>query len=87
VADAADGEQALAAAHRVHPDAALVDVKLPDTHGLALHGGSRRRAFGAAGRTGRPPTMPVAASVQWLLVLQRGERVEARGAGRQDRCD
>jgi DNA-binding NarL/FixJ family response regulator len=36
VADAADGEQALAAARRVHPDAALVDVQLPDTDGLTL---------------------------------------------------
>lgn len=36
VADAADGAQALAAVHRVHPDAALVDVQLPDTDGLML---------------------------------------------------
>ena len=36
VAEAADGAQARAAARRVHPDAALVDVRLPDADGLAL---------------------------------------------------
>jgi CheY-like chemotaxis protein len=36
VDEAADGEQALAAARRLHPDAALVDVQLPDTTGFAL---------------------------------------------------
>jgi DNA-binding NarL/FixJ family response regulator len=36
VGEAADGAQALAAARRVHPDAALVDVQLPDTDGFAL---------------------------------------------------
>ena len=36
VAEAADGAQALAAAARIHPDAALVDVHLPDIDGLAL---------------------------------------------------
>jgi CheY-like chemotaxis protein len=36
VAEAADGDQALAAALRVRPDAALVDVHLPDVHGFAL---------------------------------------------------
>jgi CheY-like chemotaxis protein len=35
-AEAADGGQALAAAARVRPDAALIDVQLPDTDGLAL---------------------------------------------------
>jgi DNA-binding NarL/FixJ family response regulator len=35
-AEAADGAQALAAAHRAHPDAALVDVGLPDTDGFTL---------------------------------------------------
>jgi CheY-like chemotaxis protein len=35
-AEAADGEQALAAACRVRLDAALVDVQLPDTNGFAL---------------------------------------------------
>jgi DNA-binding NarL/FixJ family response regulator len=34
--EAADGEQALDAARRLRPDAALVDVQLPDTNGLAL---------------------------------------------------
>jgi DNA-binding NarL/FixJ family response regulator len=34
--EAADGEHALAAAARVRPDAALVDVQLPDTDGFAL---------------------------------------------------
>jgi DNA-binding response OmpR family regulator len=36
VGEAPDGEQALAAARRLHPDAALVDVQLPDTTGFAL---------------------------------------------------
>ena len=36
VAEAADGTQALAAARRVRPDAALVDMQLPDIDGLAL---------------------------------------------------
>ena len=36
VGEAADGAQALAAARRVCPDAALIDVQLPDTDGLAL---------------------------------------------------
>jgi DNA-binding NarL/FixJ family response regulator len=36
VGEAADGEQALGAARRLHPDAALVDVQLPDTSGFAL---------------------------------------------------
>jgi DNA-binding NarL/FixJ family response regulator len=36
MAEAADGEQAIAAARRVHPEAALVDVHLPDIDGLAL---------------------------------------------------
>lgn len=36
VAEAPDGAQALAAAARVRPDAALVDVQLPDADGLTL---------------------------------------------------
>jgi CheY-like chemotaxis protein len=36
VAEAADGAKALVAARRVRPDAALVDVQLPDIDGLAL---------------------------------------------------
>jgi DNA-binding NarL/FixJ family response regulator len=36
VGEAADGTQALAAAARLRPDAALVDVQLPDTDGFAL---------------------------------------------------
>jgi DNA-binding NarL/FixJ family response regulator len=36
VAEAADGAHALAALRRVRPDAALVDVQLPDTNGLEL---------------------------------------------------
>jgi len=35
-AEAAHGAQALAALHRVSPDAALVDVQLPDIDGLTL---------------------------------------------------
>jgi DNA-binding NarL/FixJ family response regulator len=36
VGEAADGEQALDAARRLRPDAALLDVQLPDTDGFAL---------------------------------------------------
>jgi two-component system nitrate/nitrite response regulator NarL len=36
VAEAADGAQALVAAGRARPDAALVDVQLPDIDGLDL---------------------------------------------------
>ena len=36
VAEAANGAEALTAADRASPDAALVDVQLPDTDGLAL---------------------------------------------------
>jgi two-component system nitrate/nitrite response regulator NarL len=36
VGEAADGAQALAAARRLHPEAVLVDVQLPDTTGFAL---------------------------------------------------
>jgi CheY-like chemotaxis protein len=36
VAEAVDGAQALAAVQRVSPDAALIDVQLPDIDGLAL---------------------------------------------------
>jgi CheY-like chemotaxis protein len=38
VAEAADGAEALAAVRREAPDAALVDVQLPDIDGLALAG-------------------------------------------------
>ena len=34
--EAGDGEQALDAIRRLRPDAALVDVQLPDTNGVAL---------------------------------------------------
>lgn len=34
--EAADGEETLAAVERVSPDAALVDVQLPDIDGLTL---------------------------------------------------
>ncbi len=46
VAEAADGAQALTAAHRVCPDAALIDVRLPDTDGMTL---ARRLGDGDAG--------------------------------------
>jgi two-component system nitrate/nitrite response regulator NarL len=36
VAEAADGAEALAAANGVLPDAAVIDVQLPDTDGLVL---------------------------------------------------
>jgi DNA-binding NarL/FixJ family response regulator len=36
VAEAQNGSEAIAATGRVHPDAALVDVQLPDTDGFAL---------------------------------------------------
>jgi DNA-binding NarL/FixJ family response regulator len=36
VAEASDGEQALAQARRLRPDAALVDVQLPSVDGVAL---------------------------------------------------
>jgi DNA-binding NarL/FixJ family response regulator len=36
VGDVADGEAALPATDRLHPNAALVDVQLPDTDGLTL---------------------------------------------------
>lgn len=36
VANASNGAEALTAADRAAPDAALVDVQLPDTDGLAL---------------------------------------------------
>jgi DNA-binding NarL/FixJ family response regulator len=34
--EASDGEQALDAVRRLRPDAALIDVQLPDTNGLTL---------------------------------------------------
>jgi DNA-binding NarL/FixJ family response regulator len=34
--EAANGERAIATARRTHPDAALVDIDLPDTDGLTL---------------------------------------------------
>jgi DNA-binding NarL/FixJ family response regulator len=36
VAEAADGAEALRASRRVRPDAALVDIGLPDTNGFTL---------------------------------------------------
>jgi DNA-binding response OmpR family regulator len=63
-AEAADGAQALAAAERVQPDAALIDVQLPDTDGLAL-----ARAIAAAGHeitvvlTSTDPTLVPAAAI------------------------
>jgi DNA-binding NarL/FixJ family response regulator len=64
VGEAADGEQALAAARRLHPDAALVDVQLPDTTGFAL---ARRLADADVGLrivlTSSDPTLGAAAPV------------------------
>jgi DNA-binding NarL/FixJ family response regulator len=34
--EAADAEQAIAAASRLHPDAAIIDVQLPDIDGFTL---------------------------------------------------
>ena len=36
VGEASDGESACAAAHRLRPDAVLLDVLLPDTSGIAV---------------------------------------------------
>ena len=46
VAEAADGEHALSELLRVRPDAALVDVRLPDTDGLTLAREFKRVASG-----------------------------------------
>jgi DNA-binding NarL/FixJ family response regulator len=64
VGEAADGEHALAAARRLHPDAALVDVQLPDTTGFAL---TRRLTADDRGirilLTSTDPTLGAAAAV------------------------
>jgi two-component system nitrate/nitrite response regulator NarL len=64
VGEAADGEQALAAARRLHPDAALVDVQLPDTTGFAL---ARRLTDGNRGvrivHTTPDPTLGAGAAI------------------------
>jgi CheY-like chemotaxis protein len=46
VGEARNGEQAIAAAARLRPDAVLLDVHLPDADGLSL----ARRLTGAVGR-------------------------------------
>jgi DNA-binding NarL/FixJ family response regulator len=64
VGEAADGEQALAAARRLHPDTALVDVQLPDTTGFAL---ARRLIDGNRGvrivLTSTDPTLGAVAAI------------------------
>jgi CheY-like chemotaxis protein len=64
VGEAADGEQALAAARRLHPDTALVDVQLPDTTGFAL---ARRLIDGNRGvrivLTSTDPTLGAGAAI------------------------
>jgi DNA-binding NarL/FixJ family response regulator len=64
IGEVADGEQALAAARRLHPDAVLVDVQLPDTSGFAL---ARRLTDDDRGvrivLTSTDPTLGAAAAV------------------------
>ena len=64
VAEAADGEEALAAVLRVRPSAALVDVQLPDTDGFTL---ARRLADAHPGLrillTSMDPTLATRAAV------------------------
>jgi DNA-binding NarL/FixJ family response regulator len=63
-AEAPDGEQALVAARRVHPDAALIDLQLPDTNGFAL---ARRLADASHGLsillTSTDPTLATPAAL------------------------
>jgi CheY-like chemotaxis protein len=70
-AEAADGAQALAAVKRVSPDAALVDVQLPDINGLTLAShlhqtdGSLRIVLTPPIRhLPRPPRLPKAAPMR-----------------------
>jgi len=67
-AEATDGAQALAAAGRVRPDTALVDVQLPDIDGLTLarrlhqtDGSLRIVLTSTIRRWSRPPRLPKAA--------------------------
>jgi CheY-like chemotaxis protein len=68
--EAADSGQAIAAATRVRPDAALIDVQLPHTDGLAL----ARALVDAAPNirtvlTSTDPTLVSAAALAWSKAL------------------
>jgi DNA-binding NarL/FixJ family response regulator len=61
VAEVGDGDQAVAAAHRLRPDVVVMDVRMPGTDGVAatrrITGDASRRITGDA--SGRDPGRPV----------------------------